>query len=98
MNTYNILFFFKQKKKQNKKLGQTDKICKKYNNDTARVIPIDIIYHNIRINWKKNKNNNNKNYEYIVCCLLSTVTKCYKVVAMSLGDSVLLSIMSSEDF
>lgn len=41
MNTYNILFFFKQKKNKNKKLGQTDKICKKYNNDTARVIPID---------------------------------------------------------
>lgn len=40
MNTYNILFFPKQKK-NNKKLGQTDKICKKYNNDTARVIPID---------------------------------------------------------
>lgn len=40
MNTYNILFFFKQKI-NNKKLGQTDKICKKYNNDTARVIPID---------------------------------------------------------
>lgn len=39
MNTYNILFFFSSKK--NKKLGQTDKICKKYNNDTARVIPID---------------------------------------------------------
>lgn len=33
-------FFFKQKN-NNKKLGQTDKICKKYNNDTARVIPID---------------------------------------------------------
>lgn len=40
MNTYNILFFFKQKN-NNKKLGQTDKICKKYNNDTARIIPID---------------------------------------------------------
>lgn len=40
MNTYNILFFF-QAKKKTKKLGQTDKICKKYNNDTARVIPID---------------------------------------------------------
>lgn len=40
MNTYNILFFFSSKK-NNKKLGQTDKICKKYNNDTARVIPID---------------------------------------------------------
>lgn len=39
MNTYNILFFFQAK--NNKKLGQTDKICKKYNNDTARVIPID---------------------------------------------------------
>lgn len=39
MNTYNILFF--SSKKNNKKLGQTDKICKKYNNDTARVIPID---------------------------------------------------------
>lgn len=34
-------FFFQAKKKNNKKLGQTDKICKKYNNDTARVIPID---------------------------------------------------------
>lgn len=40
MNTCNILFF-SSKKKNNKKLGQTDKICKKYNNDTARVIPID---------------------------------------------------------
>lgn len=40
MNTYNILFFF-QAKKTKQKLGQTDKICKKYNNDTARVIPID---------------------------------------------------------
>lgn len=34
-------FFFSIKKNKNKKLGQTDKICKKYNNDTARVIPID---------------------------------------------------------
>lgn len=40
MNTCNILFFL-SKKNNNKKLGQTDKICKKYNNDTARVIPID---------------------------------------------------------
>lgn len=40
MNIYNILFFSSKKKKP-QKLGQTDKICKKYNNDTARVIPID---------------------------------------------------------
>lgn len=40
-NEYLQYSFFFQAKNNNKKLGQTDKICKKYNNDTARVIPID---------------------------------------------------------
>lgn len=48
--------------------------------------------------WKIRTITFKKNYEFIVVVLLSRVSKCYKVVAISLEDSVLLSIMSSDDF